>query len=231
MAVITISRQFGSSGDEVAHRIAEILDYQIFDKRLVIKTAREVGLSEQEIVDFSEENHKVRGFLERLFAPTQLASEALIWREDAAGVLTEGTYLQEDVQLNLMQKAIRSAHDMGRLIIMGRGGQVILRDQPDVLHIRVEMPLEDRIQRIKEDLRQARQEYYADLHLRREAQDLITTRDAVSADYLKHYYHVDWADPALYHLVINTGKLTIEQAANLVARLVLEMPSTVPEEA
>ena len=230
MAVITISRQFGSGGDEIARRIGEILDYQLFDKRLVAKTAAEVGLSEQEIIDFSEDSHKVRSFLDRLFGPTPPSAEAHIWTEDASGQRrVEGVRLEEDVLLTLMQKAIRSAHEMGKMIIVGRGGQVILRDQPDVLCIRVEAPIEDRIQRVKDMLRQSRHEYNADVQLRRDAQDLIYARDAASADYLKRFYHVDWADPSLYHLVINTGKLNIEQAADIVTRLAIEMKAPVRE--
>jgi cytidylate kinase len=55
MAVITISRQYGSPGNEIAVRVCEILGYHYFDKRLMAQVASEVGLSEQEIVDFSEE--------------------------------------------------------------------------------------------------------------------------------------------------------------------------------
>lgn len=230
MAVITISRQFGSGGDEIARRIAEILDHQLFDKRLVAKTAAEVGLSEQEIIDFSEESHKVRSFLDRLFRVSPPSSAGHIWTEDATGLRrVEGVRLEEDVLLNLMQKAIRSAHASGKIIIVGRGGQVILRDQPDVLSFRVEAPMEDRIQRVKDQLRQSRHEFNADVQLRRDAQDLIYTRDAASADYLKRFYQVDWADPALYHLVINTGKLSIEQAADIITRLAIEMKTPLRE--
>ena len=66
MAVITISRQAGSSGnEEIATRVAELLGYRYFDKRLMAKVAAEVGLSENEVVDFSEENYKVVSFLVR----------------------------------------------------------------------------------------------------------------------------------------------------------------------
>lgn len=230
MAVITISRQYGSGGDEIAHRIGEILDYQLFDKRLVAKTAAEVGLSEQEIIDFSEESHKVRSFLDRLFGSNPMVSEGHIWTEDVTGMRrVEGIRLEEDMLLDLMQKAIRSAHVMGKIIIVGRGGHVILRDQPDVLSIRIEAPMEDRIQRVKDMLRLSKHEYNADVQLRRDAQDLIYARDAASADYLKRFYQVDWADPMLYHLVINTGKISLEQAADVITRLAIEIKSPVRE--
>jgi cytidylate kinase len=51
---------------------------------------------------------------------------------------------------------------------------------------------------------------------RRAAQALIEANDDASADYLKHFYDVDWSDPLLYHLVINTSKLALDQAARLI---------------
>jgi cytidylate kinase len=50
-------------------------------------------------------------------------------------------------------------------------------------------------------------------------QEVIETRDHASADYLLHYYKIDWADPSLYHLVINTARLSIELATELIIEL------------
>ena len=66
MAIITISRQVGSGSEEIASQVAKLLGYRQFDKRLMIQAAAEMGLSESEVVDFSEENYKTAGFLDRL---------------------------------------------------------------------------------------------------------------------------------------------------------------------
>ena len=68
MAVITISRQYGSGGDEIVDRVCKMLDYRCFDKQFLIRAASEAGLSELEIVDYSEESYKVENFLNRLFS-------------------------------------------------------------------------------------------------------------------------------------------------------------------
>ncbi len=223
MAVITISRQYGSGGDEIASRICDILGYQHFDKRMIARATMEVGLSEQEIVDYSEENHKVRTFLDRLFGRQSVVASTRIWKEDATGARsTEEIQLNEDAALALVQKAVRSAYRAGNLVIVGRAGQVILKDSPDVLHVRIEAPLEQRIQRVKEEIKATRKIYNADIELRRQAQDLIIERDAASIDYLSRFYHVDWDDPLLYHILLNTGKLTIDQSANIIIQLVKE---------
>ena len=230
MAVITISRQVGSGGDEIANRLCEMLGYQQFDKRLIIQAAAESGLSENEIAawpaDYSEESFKVRGFLDRLFGRGMSVGQTRVWHEDATGArVAETVTLSEESVLVLVQNAIRSAHRTGRLVIVGRGGQILLKDQPDVLHVRVEAPLEYRIQRVKEQMRSDRQAFLADIELRREAQDWVQSRDASSTEYIRHFYHEDWANPLLYHLVLNTGLLSIPQAIDIIARLAMELPA------
>jgi len=223
MAVITISRQFGSGGDEISARVAEIIGYQLFDKGLIYKAAAEAGLSDREIIDFSEDNFKVHTFLDRLFGRSQPVIRARQWKDSGTGEFkTEEIQLDDQAILTLVQKAVLSAYEAGNMIIVGRGGQVILKDHPGVLHVRIEAPLEMRIQRMKEQIRQTRQEYNADITLRREAQDMIEERDAASEAYIQKYYNVSWNDPYLYHVVFNTARLSIEQASQFIVRLMLE---------
>jgi len=220
MTTITISRQTGSGGDEIAHRLCEILGYRAFDKHMLAQAAALSGFSEQEVIDYSEENYKVRSFLDRLFNRSVPLATMRVWEEDTGGILTaEDLKLSEEMALKLVQKAIHSAHHTGKLVIVGRGGQSILKDVTDVLHVRIEAPLEDRIQRVKEQNRQVRRSFNASIDLRREAQNWIVRRDEASADYLKRFYNIDWADPMLYHVVINTGKLSLEQAARTIASM------------
>lgn len=221
MTVITISRQYGSDGDSIASRVCELLGYQAFNKNLIARAAQNAGLFEKEIIDYSEEHHKIRGFLDRLFGRSQVIASRSYWKEDAAGPrIVEEYTLTEDTAVALVEKAIRSAHKAGNLVIIGRGGQVILKDQPDVLHVRIIAPLEDRIQRVKQQMKPNMEEQYGSIQLRREVQDLIVEKDAASQDYLQHYYHVDWSDPLLYDIVLNTGKVSINQAAEMIVQLV-----------
>ncbi len=217
MSVITISRQYGSGGDEIASRLSVVLGYQSFDKRQIVQAARDAGLSEQETVDYSEDSYQVQGFLDRLLGRPRTVSRGRFWREAAAGIRTTEEYkLSDDTAVALVQKAVMSACQMGDFIIVGRGGQVILKDQPGAFHLRIEGPIEERIQRVKEQLKASGQEYYPDVDARRAAQDLILEKDMASRDYIQRFYHVEWDDPLLYHIVLNTGKLSIEEAARLV---------------
>jgi len=221
MSVITISRQYGSGGDEIADRVCELLGYRHFDKRLIKEAAVEAGLSDQEVIDYTEDSYRVKNFIERLTGRPIPVAKVSVWKEDSKGVRSaENVILSDDVALGLVQKAVKAAHQVGNMIIVGRGGQLILKDQPDVLHVRIEAPMEERIQRVKELLKQEKQAYQADINLRRAAQDVIVTRDFASADYIQQYYAVDWADPLLYHIVLNSAKVTVEQAAQIIVDLI-----------
>jgi len=226
MSIITISRQYGSGGDEIAGRVGQILGYKHFDKRLIIQAAQETGLSEQEITGFSEEEtHRVQSFLDRLLnRGGGTAAVGRVWHQDIYGArYAEEVRMSEEVIVTLVQKAVRGAALSGNLIIVGRGGQVILRDEPDVFHVRIEAPMEERIMRVKEMVRSEQRLDNTDIELRRRAQDRIVERDAASADYLRRFYHSDWADPLLYHMVLNPGRMTVFQASEIIATAVREL--------
>jgi cytidylate kinase len=223
MAVITISRQRGSGGDEIAVRVCEMLGYRVFDKRLMARVASDVGLSEGEMVDFTEESYKVRSFLERLFPGrgARTVAQVRTWREDVSGArVPEVRELDEEEAITMARGAIRAAYDHGNVVIVGRGGQVVLQDKRDVLHVRIAAPLQARVDRLlaEEDLT------IAPAQQRSVARELAAASDAAAAEYLQRFYEIDWADPAHYHLVINTGKMSVEAAAHLVVNAVSHLP-------
>jgi cytidylate kinase len=208
MAVITISRQYGSGGDEIAARVCEMLGYRYFDKRLMAQAASEMGLSEYEIVDLTEENYQVRGFLERLFTRQRprVVAQVGAWKRDTTGAwIAEIEQLDEEWCIRMVRGAIRAVHKQGNVVIVGRGGQAILQEMPDVLHVRVQAPQSTRVRR----------DQY---------RENIGVRDKAAAAYLKRFYDIDWSDPTLYHLVVNTGKWGIEAAAHLIVNAVSYLP-------
>jgi CMP/dCMP kinase len=215
MAVITISRTFASGGDEIARSIGHALGYPLFDKNLVIKAARDAGFTGKEITDLSEDTYKARSFIERLFGRAPMIPYMGMWPDDLVALYAlEEQMLSEEDTLKLVEEAIRYAHQKGNIVILGRGGQILLKDQPDVFHVRIVAPLESRVSRLCQQTEQYEkplQEDPADW-----ARKLIQERDAASAEYIKYFYQADWADPLLYHLVLNTGKVNIEQAVQLI---------------
>ncbi len=227
MAVITISRQFGSGGDEIARGLCETLRYQPFDKRMIAQAAAEAGLSDLDPTE--AENQKVASFLDRLFDISPVIGSSS-WQEDLPGLYTpEGSRENPDVSIALVRRAIERACEMGGVVIVGRAGQMILRDCPGVLHVRIEAPLEERVRRVKGYLKKTRKLFNTDAELQRDAYDWVLERDAASAQYVRRHFQADWADPLLYHIVLNTGKLSLEQALHVIIRLVQDIEERNPD--
>jgi cytidylate kinase len=223
MAVITISRQYGSGGDEIAAQVCRMIGYRLFDQQMVLRAGAEAGLSSQEAVDYSEENYRLQGFFDRLYGRTRQAAQAWTWVDESPRTRID-LPLAEETAIWLVRRAVHSAYKAGNLVILGRGGQMLLRDCTDVLHVRVEAPLEERIQTVREKLLETGPDDRDMIEARRAARELIDSRDEAAADYLKRYYGVDWADPLLYHVVINTGRVEIEQAAQAIVELAMRLP-------
>jgi cytidylate kinase len=223
MATITISREYGSGGDEIATRVSEMLGYRSFDKTLMAQILTETGLSENEVIDYSEDNYKVRSFMDRLFARSSMREiNQGNWAEDPTGTrMKEPAILNESHGIALVQGAIRAAYKKGNVVIVGRGGQVILKGLPGVLHVRVQAPLDTRFGHIA---------YTKNIHLLGLRKEIVE-RDQAAADYLRRFYDIDWADPMLYDMVINTTQLNVEAAAQMIVAAVkfLPLPEPSPE--
>jgi len=218
MPAITISRQHGSGDQEIADRVCDLLGYRYFDKWLIAHVAAEVGLSKAEIVDFSEEHYKVKSLVARIGEIFSVPSR----RPVAVPVFASGpdepptldvTQMDEQAAVALVNTTILAAYNLGFVVIVGRGGQVVLKDKPNVIHVRLEAPLETRIARVQKAERLSRSE----------AQLQISERDKAAAQYLERYHKVRWDNPELYHVIINTGKVGTEAAAQLIIAAMLQV--------
>jgi cytidylate kinase len=213
MGVITISRQQGSGGAEIAAQVCELLGYRYFDKRLMAEAMAQENLTEETIIDYHEDEYRLVGFLDRLlgYRRPSTIQDIGFWDKNPELVKTPAVaVLDEHLAVWVIRAAIKRAYAQGDVVIVGRAGQVVLANEPGVLHVRIEAPLEARIQRVVErsalDPKHARQ--------------FVLERDKASAEYLQRFYGVDWSDPLLYHMVINTGKWSIASAARCIASAV-----------
>ena len=184
MAAITISRQLGSLGDEVAQAAAACLGYQVISRDLINQTAIKCG--SPEIALSVIDDLSLFGF-----HPSQEVRQNFF---------------------NCMQKVMTDLAERGNIIIVGRAGQVILRERTDVLHVKVIAPSEVRADRIAHQL-----------HIPLEAaQAQVDASDRNRRSYLKRYYRARWDDPELYDLILNTARLNAEQAATLICMALSE---------
>ncbi len=218
MAIITISREYGSGGDEVAHRLCEVLGYHAFGKAQITQAVEATTYPKYMAVDYSEDQHEVQGFLDRLFGRAPSPAQKIAWTDDPSiATRPERSDVDEATVLSLVRRAIRAASEEGNMVIVGRGGQVLLQGTPGVLHVRIEAPVQERIERIKAQIKRDQGNGRDERELLKAASDMIVNRDMASEDYIKHFYNVAWDDPKLYHLVLNLGKLNVEQAVQIIA--------------
>src|SRR5437870_12484724 len=126
MTTITISRHYGSGGRKVAARVRAILGYRFFDGVLMAQLASQLHLTPQEISDFSEEDYKVKNFLERLlsFNPAEMA----VSPSAAKAANVDVSRFDDSGSIDLVKLTVRVAHERGNVVIVGRGAQVLLRN-------------------------------------------------------------------------------------------------------
>jgi cytidylate kinase len=175
----------------------------------VITISRQVGSGSQEI---ATQVAKLLG--RRSEAVAKIATR----KRDSTGaeVLTVEK-LNEASCVDLIRTAIQAAHRQGNFVILGRGGQAILKDKPDLFHVRITAPLDVRVRRIQAEHRGFSAEA---------AEEWAAEQDRKTAAYLKQFFGIRWDDPLLYHMVINTGKIEPWLAARFIANAVTQSEPT-----
>lgn len=213
MGVITLSRQLGSGGDEIAELVCERLGYQRFDKKVMAQLGEELGMAGA-IVDRAAASTKVapRSLLERWFGNYENPlGDPSSWtfgaRSDALVALSVAD----------LRRLIQAGYEKGNAVIVGRGGMAALQDKPDVLHVRIVAPVELRIKRVQQ--REGITE--------EEARQRVDWRDRTDAEWLKRYFDLESHDPALYDLLINTRTITLAAGADMIMDAFKAMPRTV----
>jgi len=201
MAVITISRQFGAGGITLGKMIAKELGYTFADEDIVKMVAKEANVSPHWVETVEKE---AGGKLSRIV--TKMVSKPLVERilKDERG------YIDEEMYLDYLVLIIAQIADEGDVIILGRGSQYILDDHPDACHILLINDFENRAKFMMEnyDLSQAK------------AEQIVSREDKRRMNLYRKLGKSDYDDSSLYHLVLNMGRINLEQALKLVCNLV-----------
>jgi cytidylate kinase len=199
MRAVTISREYGSGGGEVAQRIAQQLGWKLVDHEIVVRVAQKLGMSEDEAE--ARDEHR-EGFISRLLRSMQNVDPNLTMGAPTLPVSPERE--QEEYQ-QALSDVVKAAVDDGHVVIVGRGSQALLRDRRDVLHIRIVAPLAVRVSYVmqREGLEQ------------REAEERIQLKDRDRVRYLQATQNLQSEDPHLYDLVINSAILDLDSIASL----------------
>jgi cytidylate kinase len=199
MSVITISRELGSFGTHIAELAAARLGVACVDKEVLAEMARQAGVPVNVIVE-AEERLMSRPMVVSEEMRSLFASRA---RQQSSG-FDEASYVKQ------MREAIRELAQEGNVVFVGRGTQVILAEDEHALHVHLYAPLEVRAARIQERRKLPNLET---------AVRVVRQADEHRRDWFRRFFTgVNWQDPRHYHLMINTGRIGDDLAAELIAR-------------
>ncbi len=207
MRAITISREYGSGGGEIATRLAQRLGWQLIDHEVVVRVARQLGISESEVAARDERG---QGLAERILESMRhVDPSAISLAGSTPPILDNSDYVAA------FESVVRGAAATGHVVIVGRGAQAILRERRDVLHVRVVAPLARRIAYVAEreglDFTSAQQR--------------ILKKDRDRQQYVQGTYRVRADDLNLYDIVLNTNILDLDSCVAL-GILALERKAT-----
>ena len=224
MPVITINGPIGSGSFEVGQMVAERLGINYVDRMVLAEAARRIGSPVGSLV---EKEQRVVRFRERLgrFLQTMLERSAIsgvggepyfghgtemLPAETYTELLGESPTASQTVNdkafIDTTSSVIKEIAGGGDVVIIGRGGNMILSDFPGALHVGMLAPLESRIENIM-----AREHYN-----RQEATKYVAELEEARIAFFRKFFRVNANDPELFHLILNGARIGPEVAAEMV---------------
>jgi hypothetical protein len=182
--VLTIEREYGSGGVDIACKVAERLGWKLWDQLLTTEVARYL-----ECDSFHVERHEERRdpMYYRLFKS--------FLRGSYEGSLNAPNMKLADAEgiRAVTERIVLSAAAEGNCVIVGRGSAYYLQDRPEAFHVFVYAPFEDKVKRLQKTGK-----------TEPEAIQLAETVDLDRAAFIKQHFGVDWPARHYFHLMLNS---------------------------
>ncbi len=197
--IITIGRQFGSGGRELARKLSEKFNIPFYDKELLIEAAKESGLDRGL---FERADERFPSFVSGALS-FNMGVSALPWYAPST--------LAHDSVYHILSDAMHSLADRGPCIFVGRSADYVLRDHPSPrvdIFVHADMP--DRVKRIMGR---------GDKDNPQKARACAEKADKLRANYYNFFTDKRWGEAASYDLSVNSSKLSMDAIADLVASI------------
>lgn len=183
--IITIGREYGSGGRLIAKRLSEEMGITFYDKQLISEVAKKTGFSENFIRD-TEHQRPTNSFLYDLY--TSVATPSV-----------------PDQVFIAQAKVIKAAAARESCVIVGRCADYILREEPHVLKVFINAPLDQRVRR-------AREEYGVQ---EPNLESYVIRQDKARASYYNYFASGRWGQSREYDLCINS-RIGIDTAVKVI---------------
>jgi len=206
--IITVEREYGCGGGEIAQRLAGQLGWKLWDQLLTKEIAR-LANCPNTVVEQREE--RTDPLYYRLFKSFLRGSY-----EGSINAHKLNLVDSESI-LKFTKLVVEHAAGKGECVIVGRGSQLFLKDRPDALRVFLYASREDKVRRL---LSRGKSE--------EEAQELVDRVDRERAGFIERYFHVEWPDRPVYHTMINTeiGDETVVQMIMDFMKIIDPIPQT-----
>src|SRR6266498_1093515 len=183
--IITIEREYGCGGGEIAQKVANQLGWKLWDQLLTEEIAR-LAKCPKAVVEVREE--RTDPLYYRLFKSFMRGSYEGSINAPKLNLVDSETILR------ITKRVVEHVAERGNCVIVGRGSQQFLKSRPDTLRVFLYAPREDKVQRL-----------LARGKSPEEAEQLVDTVDRERADFIQKYFNVEWPDRSIYHTMINTA--------------------------
>ncbi len=185
VTIVTIEREYGSGGGDIAQLLATRLGWKLWDQQLTEEIAR-IANCPKEVVEHREE--RADPLYYRLFKSFLRGSY------EGSVNAQKLKLVDSEMILKMTQRVVEHAAKKGHCVIVGRGSQHFLRDRPDVLRIFLYADRDSKVARVM-----ARSKNPG------EAEELVDSVDSERADYIRKYFGVEWPARTTYHAMLNTS--------------------------
>ena len=200
MAVLTISRMFGTGANELGELIAQRLGYSFFNNQLIQMVAQQAKVSTDWVASMEKEaGGKFQKFLSTL-VPKSLMEVILS---------SDHGLRDEEIYTDMLSQVITKIADEGDAIILGRGSQFILKDRPDTYHLLLVADLENRIGYVQKRFELTK----------KQAVLAVAMEDKRRVNLYRKFGKVDYNQTDHYHLVLNMRNLNMSDACDMLCTL------------
>ena len=209
--VITVEREYGSGGGEIAKKVADRLGWKLWDQLLTNEIARLMECDCRVVEERAEKRDPLTYRLFRAFM-----------RGSHEGSLNAPRMKMADADFirEVTERVVKQVAERGNCVIVGRGSAYYLQKRADAFHVFVYAPVEEKVRRLQAQGKTAQ-----------EAAQLIESVDRDRAAFIKQYFSVDWPDRQRFDLMINSTigeDAVVETILDGVQRLEQRKPAAAP---
>ena len=181
--IITVEREYGCGGGEIARELADRLGWKLWDNALTEEIAKIANVDPRTVLHCDERCDSTFSRLAKVF-----------WRGSYERSMPLDKTFDADDMVELVQQVLHRNAEKGNCVFVGRGAPYFLRQRSDTFHVFLYAPRAEKIRRLREIGKSDK-----------EAEELVDNVDRERIEFVKHYFGADWPTRSLYHMMINTA--------------------------